>query len=78
MVSILSLFLLSAAPAQDIDSLKQQRNYEQRLADQAARDADRAYSQDWLSYRKAMLRKKYLDARVQELDEEIEKRQKEP
>ena len=76
MVNILSLFLLSVAPSQDIEDLKQERNYELRLRDQAARDADRAYSQDWLSYRKAMLRKKYLDARIQELDEEIAKRQK--
>ncbi|MBS0635622.1 MAG: hypothetical protein JSR37_09185 [Verrucomicrobia bacterium] len=69
MASILAWLLLTIP-------LEQQRDFERRQIEEAQRDADRCFSKDWISYRKAMLRKHYAEKRLQEIDEELAKTKK--
>lgn len=61
---------------QKIKSLQMQRLQEKSLRDEASRDADRYFSQDWLTYRRALLRQEYLEHRIQQIDEQIAELQK--
>lgn len=60
---------------QKIVQLQQERDIARRQAYIASDRADRALTQDWLGYKRALQQQAYYEERVQELDAQIEKLQ---